>query len=116
MFKDKISILSYNCQQAKLVGIADQIADLPFCRFHRRLALSFNIIMFWIIRRHSTASQKCSATRRLLLFTADLILPLGLSTLEQRARIRPFGDSPNGFNNSQIFISSFFSAAFVPFC
>ncbi|KAG5632165.1 hypothetical protein H5410_003882 [Solanum commersonii] len=31
-----------------------------------------------------------------------------LSTLEQKTRIRPFGDSPNGFGDSHIFISSFF--------
>ncbi|KAG5571528.1 hypothetical protein H5410_061294 [Solanum commersonii] len=31
-----------------------------------------------------------------------------LSTLEQNTRIRPFADSLNGFDNSQIFISSFF--------
>ncbi|WMV46649.1 hypothetical protein MTR67_040034, partial [Solanum verrucosum] len=57
-----------------LVEIADQLGNPPFGRFHRRLALSFNIVVFFIIGRHSTTSQNCSATRRLLLFTTDLIL------------------------------------------
>ncbi|WMV09061.1 hypothetical protein MTR67_002446, partial [Solanum verrucosum] len=54
--------------------IADQFGDPPCGRFDLRLALSFNIVVFWIIGRHSTASQNCSATRRLLLFSIDLIL------------------------------------------
>uniref|UniRef100_M1DJX6 Uncharacterized protein n=1 Tax=Solanum tuberosum TaxID=4113 RepID=M1DJX6_SOLTU len=41
--------------------------------------------------------------------------PSGFSTLEQTARIRPFGDSPNGFGDSQIFISSFFQQPLFPF-
>ncbi|KAG5610193.1 hypothetical protein H5410_021474 [Solanum commersonii] len=36
------------------------------------------------------------------------IIVLRVSTLEQKARIRHFGNSPNGFDDSQIFISSFF--------
>ncbi|KAG5631852.1 hypothetical protein H5410_003569 [Solanum commersonii] len=58
----------------KLVGIADQLGDLPFGLVQRRPALAFCIILFWIIRRHSTNSWNCSATRQLLLFTTDLIL------------------------------------------
>ncbi|WMV30229.1 hypothetical protein MTR67_023614, partial [Solanum verrucosum] len=52
---------------ALLVEIANQLDDPPFGRFHRRLALSFSIIMFWIIGRHSTTSRNCSATRQFLL-------------------------------------------------
>uniref|UniRef100_M1DLV5 Uncharacterized protein n=1 Tax=Solanum tuberosum TaxID=4113 RepID=M1DLV5_SOLTU len=59
---------------ASLVEIADQLDDPPFGRFHRRVALSFIIVVFWISGRHSTASRNCSATRRLSFFTADLIL------------------------------------------
>ncbi|KAG5631206.1 hypothetical protein H5410_002923 [Solanum commersonii] len=59
---------------ASLVKISNQLGNPPFGRFHRNLALSFIIIVFWIIGRHSTTSQNCSVTRRLLLFTADLIL------------------------------------------
>ncbi|KAG5586967.1 hypothetical protein H5410_047401 [Solanum commersonii] len=59
---------------ASLVEIVDQLGDLPFGRFHRRLALSYNIVVFWIIRRNSTASRNCSVTRRLLFSTVDLIL------------------------------------------
>ncbi|WMV36819.1 hypothetical protein MTR67_030204, partial [Solanum verrucosum] len=59
---------------ATLVGITDQIGDLPFGVVHRRLPLSFNIIVFWVIGQHSTASRNCSAMRQLLPFSADLIL------------------------------------------
>ncbi|WMV54701.1 hypothetical protein MTR67_048086, partial [Solanum verrucosum] len=39
-----------------------------------RLALSFSIVLFWIIGRHSTASQNYSVTHRWFFFTTDLIL------------------------------------------
>ncbi|KAG5610550.1 hypothetical protein H5410_021831 [Solanum commersonii] len=57
-----------------LVEISDQLGDPPFGRFHRRLALSSSIVVFWIIGRYSIASWNCSAACRLLLFIADLIL------------------------------------------
>ncbi|KAG5610056.1 hypothetical protein H5410_021337 [Solanum commersonii] len=66
-----------------LVEIADKLGDPPFGRFHRYLALSFSIVVFGSL--------------------GDI-----LSTLEQKARKRLFGDSSNEFGNSQIFISSFF--------
>uniref|UniRef100_M1BAN9 Pentatricopeptide repeat-containing protein n=1 Tax=Solanum tuberosum TaxID=4113 RepID=M1BAN9_SOLTU len=59
---------------AQLVEIADQLGDPPFGMFHRRLALPFHIVVLWIIGRHSIASRNCSAIRRLLFFTTDLIL------------------------------------------
>ncbi|KAG5630360.1 hypothetical protein H5410_002077 [Solanum commersonii] len=59
---------------APLVEIVDQLDDPPFGRFYHRLALSFSIVVFWIIGRHSTTSRNCSNICRLLLFTADLIL------------------------------------------
>ncbi|WMV29364.1 hypothetical protein MTR67_022749, partial [Solanum verrucosum] len=59
-----------------LVEIVDQLGNPPFGRFHYRLALSFSIVVFWIIGRHSTASQNCSVTRQLLIFTTDLIFSL----------------------------------------
>uniref|UniRef100_M1DAJ9 Uncharacterized protein n=1 Tax=Solanum tuberosum TaxID=4113 RepID=M1DAJ9_SOLTU len=68
------SSLAIADHSASLVEIIDQLSDPPFGRFHRCLALSFGIVVFWIIGRHSIASRNCSATRRLLLFTADLIL------------------------------------------
>ncbi|WMV13697.1 hypothetical protein MTR67_007082, partial [Solanum verrucosum] len=43
--------------------IADQLGDPPFGRFHHRLALSFSIIVFWILGRYSTALRNCSVTR-----------------------------------------------------
>ncbi|KAG5619702.1 hypothetical protein H5410_004920 [Solanum commersonii] len=73
---------------ASLVEIADQLSDPPFGRFHHCLALSFSIVVFWIIGQYR------------------------LSTLEQKARIRPFDDLPNGFDDTQIFISSFFQLPF----
>uniref|UniRef100_M1DAG5 Uncharacterized protein n=1 Tax=Solanum tuberosum TaxID=4113 RepID=M1DAG5_SOLTU len=57
-----------------LVGIPDQLGDLPFGVVHRRLAPTFSIVMLWVIRRHSTALWNFSAMRRLLPFSADLIL------------------------------------------
>ncbi|KAG5590866.1 hypothetical protein H5410_041380 [Solanum commersonii] len=69
---------------ASLVKNADQLDDPPFGRFHHRVALSFNIIVFWIIGRHR------------------------LSTLEQKARIRHFGDSPNELGDHHAVFSSFF--------
>ncbi|WMV29600.1 hypothetical protein MTR67_022985, partial [Solanum verrucosum] len=47
----------------KLVGIANQLGDLPFGLVHRRLALAFNIVVFWIIGRHSITSWNCSVIR-----------------------------------------------------
>uniref|UniRef100_M1DUS6 Uncharacterized protein n=1 Tax=Solanum tuberosum TaxID=4113 RepID=M1DUS6_SOLTU len=58
---------------APLVEITNQLGDPPFGRFHHRLVLSFSIVVFSIIGRHSTTSRKCLATCRLLFFTADLI-------------------------------------------
>uniref|UniRef100_M1DYJ5 Uncharacterized protein n=1 Tax=Solanum tuberosum TaxID=4113 RepID=M1DYJ5_SOLTU len=57
-----------------LVEIADQLSYSPFGVVHRRLALVFSIVMFWIIRRPSTASRNFSVTHRLLLFNTDFIL------------------------------------------
>ncbi|WMV08674.1 hypothetical protein MTR67_002059, partial [Solanum verrucosum] len=39
----------------------------PFGVVRRRLALAFNIVVFCVIRRHSTTSWNYSAMRRLLL-------------------------------------------------
>ncbi|KAG5610125.1 hypothetical protein H5410_021406, partial [Solanum commersonii] len=61
-------------RSASLVEITDQLGDPPFGRFHRCLAISFSIVLFWIIGRRSIALRNCSVTRQLLLFTADLIL------------------------------------------
>ncbi|KAG5600295.1 hypothetical protein H5410_031665, partial [Solanum commersonii] len=63
---------------AQLVGIPDSLGDPPFGLLHPLSALAFNIFTSWII-----------------------------GTLEQKVRIRPFGDSPNGFGDSQSFISLF---------
>ncbi|KAG5595110.1 hypothetical protein H5410_036342 [Solanum commersonii] len=46
---------------ASLVEITDQFCDLPFDRFHRSLALSFNIVIFGslgdIVQIHETAQR-----------------------------------------------------------
>ncbi|KAG5606617.1 hypothetical protein H5410_028109 [Solanum commersonii] len=71
---------------ASLVEITHQLGDPPFVQLHRTAQRYANYSFSLPIRS----------------------FPSGLSTLEQTARIRSFGDSPNGFGNSQIFISSFF--------
>ncbi|KAG5590238.1 hypothetical protein H5410_040752, partial [Solanum commersonii] len=58
---------------AQLVEIADALGNSPFGLLHRLSAFSFSIFAFWIIGRYSIALRNCSATRRLLLFIADLI-------------------------------------------
>ncbi|WMV45766.1 hypothetical protein MTR67_039151, partial [Solanum verrucosum] len=58
----------------QLVGIAGQLDDSPFGIVHHHVALTLNIVVFWIVRRHGTALRSCLVTRRLLLFTVDLIL------------------------------------------
>ncbi|KAG5572260.1 hypothetical protein H5410_062026 [Solanum commersonii] len=67
---------------ARLVEIADTLGDPPFGLLHRLSALAFSIFAsldHWAVY-----------------------------TLEQNERIRLFGDSPNGFGYSHIFIFSFF--------
>ncbi|KAG5599730.1 hypothetical protein H5410_031100 [Solanum commersonii] len=66
---------------AKLVEITDQLGDPLFGLVHHRLALVFSIVMLG---------------------------SLGLSTLGQKTRIRPFDESLKGFGDSRIFISSTF--------
>ncbi|KAG5606026.1 hypothetical protein H5410_027518 [Solanum commersonii] len=97
---------------ALLVEIADQLGDPPFGRFHHRFALSFNIIVFWIIGQHKCAVERLKRPPTLL-FTANLILSFWINTLEQK-RIRPFGDF---FGGSAILEFSFLRSfsAFVPF-
>ncbi|KAG5610873.1 hypothetical protein H5410_022154 [Solanum commersonii] len=58
---------------AQLVGIADTLGDSPFGRFHRLLALAFNIFALRVIGRYSTTSWNYSVTRQLLHFIANLI-------------------------------------------
>ncbi|KAG5609565.1 hypothetical protein H5410_020846, partial [Solanum commersonii] len=103
-----LKICSTVDHSATLVEIVDQLGDSPFGVVHRRLALSFNIVVFWIIRRPSTTSQNFSTTRQLLLFTADLILSFRVQYTRTKGEVRSFGDMPNGFGDPQIFVSPFF--------
>ncbi|WMV30270.1 hypothetical protein MTR67_023655 [Solanum verrucosum] len=100
---------------AKLVGIADQLGDPPFGLVHRRLALDFSIIVFWIIVRHSTTSRNCSVICRLLLFTADLVRSFRAQHIGTKGEDKTFwrlAEWVRRFSDLQFFV---LSAAFVPF-
>uniref|UniRef100_M1DR99 Uncharacterized protein n=1 Tax=Solanum tuberosum TaxID=4113 RepID=M1DR99_SOLTU len=58
---------------AQLVGIADSLGDPPFGLVHRLSTLAFNKFKFCNVGRWSTALRNRSATRRLLIYLADLI-------------------------------------------
>ncbi|KAG5595673.1 hypothetical protein H5410_036905, partial [Solanum commersonii] len=69
----------------------------------------------WIIGRHSTASQNCSAIRRLLLFTADLILSFRAQHTGTKGEDRTFwrlAKYVRQLSNLHFFV---FSATFIPF-
>ncbi|WMV08982.1 hypothetical protein MTR67_002367, partial [Solanum verrucosum] len=100
---------------ASLVDIVDRLDNPPFGRFHRRLSLSFSIVMFWLIAWYST-SRKCSATRRLLFFTADLILSFMAEHTRTKGEDKTFWRlvvQVRRFLDLHFFV---LSAAFVPFC
>ncbi|WMV50036.1 hypothetical protein MTR67_043421, partial [Solanum verrucosum] len=101
---------------ASLVEIADQLSDPPFGRFHRRLSLSFSMVVFWIIGRHSTASWNCSATHRLLIFTTDLILSFRAQYTGTKGKDKTFwrlAERVRRFSDLHFFV---LSATSVPFC
>ncbi|KAG5574121.1 hypothetical protein H5410_063887 [Solanum commersonii] len=89
------------------IEIANQLGDPPFGLVHRRLPLSFSIVVFWIIGRHSSTSRNCSAIHRLLLFTANLIFffraqHTGTKSKDktfwqviERVRVHDFPQTPN---------------------
>ncbi|KAG5584631.1 hypothetical protein H5410_045065, partial [Solanum commersonii] len=75
--KNKVSKI---CQKVCCEGSLNAVSRDHRCtrRFafgllYRLSALAFSIFAFWIIRWYSTASQNCSATRRLLFFITDFI-------------------------------------------
>ncbi|KAG5615395.1 hypothetical protein H5410_015219 [Solanum commersonii] len=90
----------YNSQRVVIVFKNCVGADHS-ASFHRRVALFFNIVEFWIIGRHSTASRNCSVTHRLLIFIVDLILSFRSQHIGTKGEDKTFGDSPNGFAHSR---------------
>ncbi|KAG5572020.1 hypothetical protein H5410_061786 [Solanum commersonii] len=98
-----------------LVEITDQLGDPPFGRFHRRLALSFSIVAFWIIGRHSITSRNCSVICPLLLFTANLIISFRAQDTGTKGEDKIFwrlAEWVRRFSDLHFFV---LSAAFVPF-
>ncbi|KAG5585776.1 hypothetical protein H5410_046210 [Solanum commersonii] len=101
--------------KTQLVGITDQLGNSPFGIVHSRVSLSLSIILFWIIRRHDTTSQSCSVTRRLLLFTTDLILSFKAQRTGTKGEDKTFWQLTEWvrrFSDLHFFV---LSAAFVPF-
>uniref|UniRef100_M1DNV1 Uncharacterized protein n=1 Tax=Solanum tuberosum TaxID=4113 RepID=M1DNV1_SOLTU len=78
---------------ASLVGITDQLGDSSFGVVHRRLATSFNIIVLWVIGRQGTTLRNFSAIRRLIPFSADLILSFRAQHTVTKGEVRPVDDS-----------------------
>ncbi|WMV37704.1 hypothetical protein MTR67_031089, partial [Solanum verrucosum] len=92
-----------NLEDENLWTFNYQLGDSPFGVILRRLAPAFSIVVLWVIGRHGTASRNFSPMRRLLPFSADLILSFRAQHTRTKGEVRPFGDP-------QAFISSFFSA------
>uniref|UniRef100_M1DUG8 Uncharacterized protein n=1 Tax=Solanum tuberosum TaxID=4113 RepID=M1DUG8_SOLTU len=101
---------------AQLVGIADTLGDPPFGLLHRLSALVFSIFVSWIIGRHSTASQNCSVTRRLLFFTANLILSFRAQHTGTKGEDKTFWRLTEWVRRFSYLHFFVLSAAFGPFC
>ncbi|WMV26394.1 hypothetical protein MTR67_019779, partial [Solanum verrucosum] len=63
-----------NLEDETLWIFNDQLDNSPYGVVHRCLAQAFSIVVLLVIVRHGTALRNFSAMRRLLSFSADLIL------------------------------------------
>uniref|UniRef100_M1DXN8 Uncharacterized protein n=1 Tax=Solanum tuberosum TaxID=4113 RepID=M1DXN8_SOLTU len=99
---------------ASLVEIANQLDDLPFgvnfSAMRRLILFSADLILSFRDQHTGTKGENFSAMRRLILFSADLILSFRDQHTGTKGEVRPFDDSPSGLGDPQAFISSLFSA------
>ncbi|KAG5629124.1 hypothetical protein H5410_000841 [Solanum commersonii] len=68
-------------------GIADAFGDPPFGLLHHLSSVAFSIFVSWIIGRCNTALRSRSAMRRLLFFTADLLLSFRAQHIGTKGKI-----------------------------
>ncbi|WMV50178.1 hypothetical protein MTR67_043563, partial [Solanum verrucosum] len=104
-----------NLEDETLLIFADQLIDLAFGVVHRRLAPAFSIVVLWFIGRHGIASRNFSVMRRLLPFSADLILSFMAQHWNKR-RSKTLRRLANWTRQSSRLHFFILFSLFVPFC